>query len=64
MRPTIEDFTKPMLLDALRRVQHFLPPRASQQPKIELVRAVYAALNSERYREQMQAVLREVRRQS
>lgn len=61
MRPLISDLTKPMLIDALRQVQHFLPPRPTRQDKVTLLRAVYAALNSDRYREQMQAALKAAR---
>lgn len=59
IRPLISDLTKPMLIATLNAgPQHFQPPRMRQQSKQTLLRAVYAALNSERYADQMREALR------
>jgi len=44
MRPTVESFTKPMLIDVLRQVQNLQPPRMAQQSKATLVNCVRRGL--------------------
>ena len=54
-------FSKQELIDALSRVQHFLPPRPTHQEKRTLIEAAQAGLASARYGVQMADALRDVR---
>jgi hypothetical protein len=57
-------FSKQELIEALSRVQHFLPPRPTRQAKHTLIEAAKAGLGSARYGMQMADALRDVRRSS
>lgn len=54
-------FSKQELVDALSRVQHFLPPRPARQRKETLIKAAQAGLASAKYGAQMADALRAVR---
>lgn len=57
----LNGFSKRELIDALSRVQHFLPPRPNRQAKETLIKAAQTGLASGQYGVQMADALRAVR---